>query len=317
MKILSLDVGIKNLAFCLFVKDDDSSHFTIKKWDIINVTDQENVKCCINEKNIQCDKIAKFKKNNNYYCLKHSKKQCYQIPTADLKPTYINKQKIQVLHNIADKYKIQYEQPMKKQTLLVAIHEYIQTKCLEPIETVNCSKVDLINIGINIKNKFNALFGDEDTIDYVIIENQISPIANRMKTIQGMISQYFIMSNILVDNIEFISASNKLKEFIQKNNENKHEIKKKEKKDNKKNKNEIENIDSNNQLESENIIIQPNINDKTKYNERKKMGIEKTLETLNNEFQYNEWIKHFKEHKKKDDLADSFLQGLWFIKNKL
>ena len=29
----------------------------------------------------------------------------------------------------------------------------------------------------------------------------------------------------------------------------------------------------------------------------------------------NCWIEHFNTHKKKDDLADSFLQGLWFIKN--
>ena len=28
----------------------------------------------------------------------------------------------------------------------------------------------------------------------------------------------------------------------------------------------------------------------------------------------NEWEEHFNKHKKKDDLADSFLQGLWYIK---
>ena len=33
-----------------------------------------------------------------------------------------------------------------------------------------------------------------------------------MKTIQGMILQYFIMSNLNVDSIQFISASNKLKD---------------------------------------------------------------------------------------------------------
>ena len=26
------------------------------------------------------------------------------------------------------------------------------------------------------------------------------------------------------------------------------------------------------------------------------------------------WYPHFEKHKKKDDLADSFLQGLWHIK---
>ena len=42
-----------------------------------------------------------------------------------------------------------------------------------------------------------------------------------------------------------------------------------------------------------------------------------TLEIINNDHQFKTWSKHFLEHKKKDDLADSFLQGLWFIKNKI
>ena len=46
-------------------------------------------------------------------------------------------------------------------------------------------------MGINLK-KMDELYKDDD-IDTVIIENQISPIANRMKTLQGMIAQYFIM----------------------------------------------------------------------------------------------------------------------------
>ena len=274
MKILSIDVGIKNLAFCLLCKDDTASdNFHIKKWDVVNITDQINHNCCQIEKNVACDKVAKFKKNSNYYCLKHAKKQLYQIPTADLKPSYINKQKLQKLQEIADKYKIQYETPVKKQNLILVINEYIETKCLEPIENINASKVDLINIGQNIKTKFEALFSDEECIDHVIIENQISPIANRMKTIQGMIMQYFIMSNILVDNIEFVSAKNKLKEFSDCKQD--------------------------------------------KYSDRKKLSTQKTLETINNDFQYKSWSKYFLEHKKKDDLADSFLQGLWFIKNKI
>lgn len=273
MKILSIDVGIKNLAFCLLCKEDDTNNFSIKKWDVVNITDQINYNCCQIEKNVACEKPAKFKKNNNHYCLKHAKKQCFQVPSTDLKTSYINKQKMQKLQEIADKYKIQYETPVKKQNLLSVINEYIETKCLEPVESINASKVDLINIGQNIKIKFNALFDDEECIDYVIIENQISPIANRMKTIQGMIMQYFIMSNILVDNIEFVSAKNKLKEFVDSKQE--------------------------------------------KYSDRKKLSNEKTLEIINNDHQFNSWSKHFLEHKKKDDLADSFLQGLWFIKNKI
>jgi hypothetical protein len=31
----------------------------------------------------------------------------------------------------------------------------------------------------------------------------------------------------------------------------------------------------------------------------------------------NEWISFFAKHSKRDDLADCFLQGIWYIKNKL
>ena len=87
-----------------------------------------------------------------------------------------------------------------------------------------------------------------------------------------MIVQYFIMSNLNVEHIEFISASNKLKDYDAK--------------------------------------------DKATYSDRKKLGISKCLEIITTDFIFNEHIEYFNSHKKKDDLSDSFLQGIWFINNK-
>ena len=95
-----------------------------------------------------------------------------------------------------------------------------------------------------------------------------------MKTIQGMIAQYFIMKKT-TQQIEFVSAINKLK----------------------------------------NDATDKETKEKTKYSERKKMGIQKCLELLNNDGSYISWMDYFKTHSKKDDLADSFLQGLWYMKN--
>ena len=81
MKVLSIDVGIKNLAFCLFETPNDTQHFKITKWDIINISEKEDiVNCCFIDKNVLCNKPAKFKKDDKCYCLKHSKKQQLQIP---------------------------------------------------------------------------------------------------------------------------------------------------------------------------------------------------------------------------------------------
>ena len=68
-------------------------------------------------------------------------------------------------------------------------------------------------LGRSICKNFDKEF-EGINIDCVIIENQISPLANKMKTIQGMIAQYFIMNN--TKTIEFISASNKLKQWVKK-----------------------------------------------------------------------------------------------------
>lgn len=270
MKILSIDVGIKNLAFCLLEKPVGAEHFKISKWDVVNIATEETYKCQVIEKNKPCIKPAKFIKNNQCFCLKHSKKNEYLVPSSELKPSFINKQKIQKLMDIADKHNIKYEKGTKKVDLAHLINDFVHLHCFEEIGKIDASKVDLVKIGMNLAAKFNVLFTDETVIDYVIIENQISPIANRMKTIQGMIVQYFIMSPIEVPNIEFVSAANKLKNIVE---------------DNK----------------------------KTKYSERKKLGIEKTNEFLANDHRFNDKKDYFLTHKKKDDLADAFLQGLWFI----
>jgi len=278
MKVLSIDVGIKNLAFCLFEKPNNSEHFKILKWNVVNICEStEKFQCCLSEKGAICSNPAKYQHCDKYYCLKHSKKQDLQFPTSETTPAFIAKQKIQKLHEIANKYSIiPYNKTAKKSELVTIINDYIQSHFYKTIETTNASKQNLINIGLNLKNKLNENFNNDEYIEYVIIENQIGPIATRMKTIQGMIVQYFIMSNMLVDNVEFISATNKLKDF----------------------------------KDQEQSVT------KLKYSDRKKLGTLKCLETITNDHRFKELLEFFKSHKKKDDLADAFLQGLWFINNK-
>lgn len=286
MKILSIDVGIKNLAVCLFEKPTNTEYFKIIKWDVINIAETETYNCSIIEKNKQCTSAAKYIKNNICFCLKHSKKQPFQIPTSELKPSFINKQKIQKLIEISDKYKITIEKQHKKIDIIKSINEYILSNCFAEIGKTDATKVDLVKIGKNLANKFNDFFSDQTSIDHIIIENQISPIANKMKTIQGMIVQYFIMSKIDVGNIEFISAINKLK-----------------------------GIDTSNNLISENPDDLKS--EKSKYTERKKLGVRTCLDLLTNKTYFSDKKDFFLTHKKKDDLADSFLQGIWFINTKL
>jgi hypothetical protein len=228
MKMLSIDVGIKNLSFCLFDTTNNDS-ITVLKWDNIDLTEVTEKRCIEIDKNGLCDKPAKFIKDSKCFCLKHSKKQTYLLPTADLKASFLNKQKIQGLFDIAKKYNVQCDPNIKKTVLIQLLTDFSIANCFTPIGKNSAVKIDLVTVGRNMQHKFDDILQEHiGTIDTIIIENQIGPIANKMKTIQGMLAQYFIMKNNNIK-IEFISATNKLKDFIPPDNTEKMDYKQRKK----------------------------------------------------------------------------------------
>lgn len=272
MIIISIDVGIKNLAYCLF-NVEDKNNFEILNWDSIDLCNSLNKKCmakCAN--NELCPNLAKYHINNEFYCKTHAKKvNDYFIPTTELL-NFRNKNKKKNLaetYEFADKYNISYTKPCTKTKLFSIIDDFILNQCFKVINKEKTKDFSLVDLGKNMNSSFNNLFKDYD-IDYVLIENQLSPIANRMKTIQGMIAQYFIMSG--VNNIEFISSMNKLKLFVKSRK-------------------------------------------RTSYSERKKMSIDITKNIICLNKNILVWNDHFEKSKKKDDLADAFLQCIWFLLN--
>jgi hypothetical protein len=288
-KIISIDVGIKNLAFCLF-SVNDQTHNQILLWDVVNLSQKTEIKCC----DQGCNSPVKFSKNNTYYCLKHAKKNTtYKIAKADLKMTTIKKCKVKDLGILAAKYNINIPLKETKVGILSLFQKYLDASYFDNVESVNASKLDLVTIGKNMMCQLDIILKDHLlSIDLVIIENQISPIANRMKTVQGMISQYFIMRNQDIQ-IEFVSSANKLKG---------QEIVKVADSDDEKETQEKETQEKENQVKV-----------KHSYSDRKKMGIKYCLDLING----TEHVNFFINHKKQDDLADSFLQGIWYINNKI
>jgi hypothetical protein len=349
--IISFDVGMKNLAYCIFQVCETTCKVKILKWDVINLCTPIVRKC----NTLGCTQDAKYCKtfrtasdeadeedddeeeddkegyktaekgekgekdeiNGNqepeyeveYFCNKHAKTSKYKVPTPELDIKKIRKMKLVDIKELIVKYNfalssvehlaslsiVLVEKGEKgekhenkivntnsktnsktnsntKDELIGMIKQELRTNYLEHIENVKAMDVDLITIGKNMMQELDKVLGMGGLgiamhIDITIIENQISTIASRMKTLQGMIAQYFIMKH--TPHIEFISASNKLKMFMTKK--------------------------------------------KTTYTERKAESVEITAELLETKEEFKEFKGYLNKNKKKDDLADCFLQGIYYL----
>jgi hypothetical protein len=277
MSILSIDVGIKNLALCLL-----SLEKRILLWEVLNISCNDppesqhlsgavdlKVKCSL------CKNNAKYRKNETLFCLRHAKESAFQLPTHDLHPSRLGKMKLPELQEVVEIHSLDattLEKTKKRKADYLAV---IAENILDPLDEASTAKktkaseISLVEIARIMTTKLDQLLENHlDNIEKVIIENQISPIATRMTSIQGMLTQYFIMKKP-TQLIEYISAKNKLKEF------------------------DVE---------------------KDCYADRKKSGIEVCRTQLSDASLCNsDWTEFFLKHKKKDDLADCYLQGVWYL----
>ena len=97
MKLLSIDVGMKNLAFCLMdLNDNTYLNNKICKWGVINLCEDEIVYCKEKtKKGNNCGKASSYHKEGVYYCKTHAKKcEKYTIPPSELRLNKLKKYKI-------------------------------------------------------------------------------------------------------------------------------------------------------------------------------------------------------------------------------
>ena len=302
--ILSIDVGINNLSYCL------ANNSQITLWDTIDIrntklldnnmikqtpkiqAEQQKYICScsniskITKKNTgetikECKNIATYVKGDFYVCKKHvnDTNVCkFIVPfLSDKQIKDLKKLNVLQLTEIIHNNKIDCSNIVKntKINLINTINEFIKDKCLEVLKDKNKinllqskkEKPDMLLYILNLNKYFDYLFTQHvDNIKYIIIENQIT---SKMRILSFVIAQYFI-NKIPSASVKMISPCYKLKN-----------------------------------LEKET----------TDYSTRKKNSIKHCLNYLK-EHNYNNWINIFESNAKQDDMSDSFLQLLWFLENK-
>ena len=297
--ILSFDVGIIHLSYCLltkkeFTKPDGTKYIDwfIIDWNNIDLTKRDDEKC---ECGLKASSIQVINDKPLYYCKVHAKKINTESKSFEeyfcncdksINKCCYNTKNKQCLKNAGfnklDKYycgthaKQMYKTETKLQQLKSFKTKSSKTLCFDDV------KYDLI---MELERRSNLL-----SANYVVIENQPSFKNPRMKSIATTLYDYYLIRGIIDKNItksnikqvKFMSPSNKLK------------------------------IAS--EGDTKELVKAKKTTETAGYKMTKSLGMKYCLELIPH---LPESVAHFKSHKKKDDLADSFLQGAYFYTNSI
>jgi hypothetical protein len=165
MKLISIDVGLKNLALCLFQKEEDGL-FSINIWDVINITGVEEqmkqVFPCneVLKNGKRCGKNARYMKYcgecTSYICMKHSKGTLIQ-PNG---MKNLSKYNVAELKNWIQQYNIEMDDTIAtKKQMIDVIKKWLDT-CYVSIPSKKKVKNAYTNIllyGRNIKEYFDKI----------------------------------------------------------------------------------------------------------------------------------------------------------------
>lgn len=281
MKILSFDIGILNLAFCLADYNEVTKQLNIIEWKIINLLEDEiqlQNKCTHKSPYRPykcCTKIANFKLKNNkeYYCKVHKKDQKKYIPNIiKIRDGYCEEQDCNKKAN----YRI--NNVRKCSSHKVQLLKYYKNYKLDKIKTIQCKDYPLDKIAEKLVTIMDTQYQYLLDCDVVLLELQPYNTAPKMKTISNYLYMWFHIrgkhDKNQIKEIKYYKATNKLKFDV--NNTSKDEL---------------------------------------TYKNRKRTSIKNVndyLLSINDE--KNKIL--FQNHKKKDDLSDSLLQILSYFKSK-
>lgn len=201
-RLLSIDVGIRNLALCTL----DVSETTvprISQWEVLDLAPP--LMCHT------CGKLpATLTKREVFVC-----RGC----ARSLAPNLII---------VTPKIRLACTSPYDEVTLWktqcipagtrctqTSVRQFLRDRALVPYKPTPASSIPLQRIACALRHGLNRFLGTEPGgIDAVAIENQIGPQAIRMKAIQAMVTQHLITAEHCdPQKVVYVSATEKLRSF--------------------------------------------------------------------------------------------------------
>lgn len=254
MKVVSFDIGLRNLAYCV-LEGTSRKDVRIIDWNIIDVLGENAgvgaARC------FKCTAAARYEhaSEGTFACSRHTPKKKQAVTKASL-----NKKSPMELQGEIDKLGIQTDKT-KKADLVTLLYNHARQntwkKCV-----ASASSGSVLDQAPAIIKCLAARSESWKNATVIAIENQPE---RRMYAVQAMVHMYFSTLGL---KCEGVSATHKLSNIV---------------------------------------TIDDSV---TTYRGRKKTGITHAYALVPQENQ-----AHFAKHPKKDDLADSFLQGLWVMEH--
>lgn len=249
MKLVSFDVGLRNLAFCI-LEGTSRKDVRILHWDLIDVMAEgaghDNPKC------FKCRKPANWKQQEQYACSVHKKagRACTK--------TSLSQKTLEALKKEAGEFNIE---GTTKKSLVDALYSHyaarVWKRCVK-----SCKQGSVVDLAPLINTSLTSRTAIWNGSTKVIFEQQPD---KRMMAVQAMMHMWFECHGY---STKGVSAVHKLTNMV-------------------------------------------TVDDATKtYKGRKKTGIVHAAALVP-----AQWKDYMLKHPKKDDLADAFLQGLWFMEN--
>lgn len=303
MSIISWDVGVIHLAYCILKKKKKT--VKILDWNIIDLLENDRVRltcCAVTKKDKVCGKKAMYQVMSPYesrtsgFCKTHidqSKEiwseedtdNLFKITSKQKKCTHIKSTSDEQCGKNAKYYdkldKNYYCTPHYKSKL----NKYNNLYCAKAIKNTSVADYPTAKLQLNLINKLDSLVEHfaELKVDQVVIENQPSFKNPKMKSISNTLFDYFMIRGYIdkphglnISLVKFMCPNNKLK------------------------------VNEDNTIE----VFKANKNKKNKYKLTKELSVKYTRQLIDDN---KEMLEFFESCKKKDDICDAYLQGLYYL----